>query len=217
MTPPSLPRRLAAEFVATAALIVVGCGAAAVDAQGAGLGPIGIALAFGLIIMVMVASIGHVSGAHINPAVTIAFAASRHFPVREIGPYIAAQALGATAGSALLVYGLGLGLEAATTLPSGGTIQAWLCELVLTAILMFVITSVATDTRAVGELAAISIGATVAVGAIWGGPISGASMNPARSFGPALIGGLWQSHWIYWTAPILGALAGSTTYAYLRR
>lgn len=102
------------------------------------------------------------------------------------------------------------------TLPSGSDLQSFLLEVLLTAVLMFVIIAVATDTRAVGELAALAIGFTVALDALWGGPISGASMNPARSLGPALIAGAWQGHWAYWAGPILGAALGAFVYQFLR-
>lgn len=101
------------------------------------------------------------------------------------------------------------------TVPAGSAIQSLGLELLLTALLMFVITAVATDTRAVGELAALAIGATVAVDALWGGPVSGASMNPARSFGPALVGGVWTSHWLYWLGPIAGVVMGAGAYRLL--
>lgn len=209
----SLRQRTLAELIGTFSLIVVGCGAIMVEARTGALGHLGVALSFGLIVAVMVASLGHVSGAHINPAVTIAFAVSRHFSWREVPAYLAAQLAGAVAGAAVLRLLLGIdGTDLGATIPAGSAAQSLGLEVMMTALLMFVITAVATDTRAVGELAAIAIGATVAVDALWGGPISGASMNPARSFGPALVTGAWTSHWLYWLGPITGAALGAGAY-----
>ncbi len=187
-----------------------------VDSLDGSLGHLGVALAFGLVIMVMVAAVGHISGAHLNPAVTIAFAVTRHFPWRQVLPYIAAQTLGAAAGALLLRVLLGSTAALGATLPAAGMGPALACEILLTAILMLVIMAVATDTRAVGELAAIAIGATVGLNALWAGPISGASMNPARSFGPALVSGNWQGHWVYWFGPVIGGLIGALVYQAIR-
>jgi MIP family channel proteins len=175
-----------------------------------------VAACFGLVIMVMIAAAGHLSGAHFNPAVTLAFALTRHFPWRDVPYYLAGQLLGAVTGAAVLraFFGLEAGLGA--TVPAGSSLQALGVETLLTAVLMFVIVSVATDTRAVGELAAVAVGGTVALDALWGGPVTGASMNPARSFGPALVAGLWRAHWIYWLGPILGAILGAALYQSLR-
>ena len=180
------------------------------------LGHGGVAACFGLVIMIMLAATGHLSGAHFNPAVTLAFAITRHFPWRDVPSYLAGQLLGAVAGAAVLraFFGLEAGLGA--TVPAGSSLQALGLETLLTAVLMFVIVSVATDTRAVGELAAVAIGGTVALDALWGGPVTGASMNPARSFGPALVAGLWRAHWIYWLGPIIGATLGAALYQGLR-
>lgn len=211
-----LLRRAAAEALGSFALVACGCGAIMVDATTGALGHIGVAASFGLVIMVMIAALGHVSGAHFNPAVTLAFAWIRHFPWRDVPLYIAGQLLGAIAGAAMLRAAFGRAGLLGVTLPAGSTFQALGVEVLLTALLMFVITSVATDTRAVGQLAALAIGGTVALDALWGGPVTGASMNPARSFGPALISGLWQAHWVYWLAPILGATLGAALYQGLR-
>lgn len=213
---PSLLQKLAAEFLGVFALVCVGCGAIVVEAQTGRLGHVGVALSFGLVILVMVAATGHISGAHLNPAVTLAFALIRHFPWREVPAYAAAQIAGAVAGSLTLLglFGPDHGLGA--TVPAGSAMQSLGLEILLTAILMFVITAVATDTRAVGEMAAIAIGATVALDAMWGGPISGASMNPARSLGPALVEGNWTAHWVYWLGPIVGAILGAAAYQVLK-
>jgi len=194
MGPPGLPRRAFAEFLATFALVFAGCGAVVSNtvADGA-LGLTGIAAVFGLIVMVMIYATGHLSGAHINPAVTIAFTLTRHFPVGDALAYLVAQMTGAVAAGLLLLAAWGDKPAAlGATVPSVGNGTALLYEVVLTALLMFVIMAVATDTRAVGAAAAIAIGGTVALDVLLGGPISGASLNPARSFGPALAAGEWS-------------------------
>jgi aquaporin NIP len=129
---------------------------------------------------------------------------------------VVAQMLGALFGALTLRLLLGDIALLGATVPSGSSLQSFGLEVLLTAVLMFVIISVATDTRAVGTPAALAIGFTVALDAMWGGPISGASMNPARSFGPSLIAGVWENQWIYWLAPILGAMIGATLYQWLR-
>ncbi|HEY0735784.1 MAG TPA: MIP family channel protein [Herpetosiphonaceae bacterium] len=211
-----LLRRAGAECVGTYALVTAGCGAIIVNTTTGALTHLGVALTFGLIITVMIAAAGHLSGAHFNPAVTWAFALTRHFPWQELPIYIGAQMLGAVGGALTLRMLFGAVADLGATLPSGSAGQAFGLEMLLSAILMFVIMAVATDTRAVGQLAAITIGATVALDALWGGPISGASMNPARSFGPALVAGAWRDHWIYWLGPLIGTSAGALLYQLLR-
>lgn len=217
MQPPALARRALAELLGTYALVVAGCGAIVVNAQNGQLGHIGVALAFGLVVTIMVAATGHLSGAHLNPAVTIAFGVSRHFPWRAIPAYIGAQMAGALLGAATLRLLFGNSASLGATIPSGAALQSLGLEVLLTAILMFVITAVATDTRAVGEMAALSIGFSVAANALWAGPISGASMNPARSFGPAVLANVWQDHWLYWIGPVAGAILGALLYQWVRR
>jgi MIP family channel proteins len=218
MTRPDLGRRALAEGLAAFALVFAGCGAIVADAtRDGGLGTIGVGLVFGLVIMAMVYATGHLSGAHINPAVTLAFALTRHFPGREAAAYVGAQVAGATA--AALVLGAawdGSPADLGATVPSVGTGTALLYELVLTAILMFVIMAVATDTRAVGAGAAIAIGGAVGLDALFGGPITGASMNPARSFGPALASGEWRDFWVYLAGPFAGAALGALAYQGIR-
>jgi aquaporin NIP len=215
---PALPRRAAAEGLAAFALVFAGCGAAITDARyGGALGTVGIALVFGLVIMVMVYATGHLSGAHINPAVTVAFTLTRHFPARDAVAYVTAQLAGATAGALLLLAmwsdrPAGLG----ATVPSVASGTALVYEIVLTAFLMFVIMAVATDTRAAGAAAAIAIGATVGLDALFGGPVTGASMNPARSFGPALADGEWHAFWVYVVGPLVGASIGALAYQAVR-
>jgi MIP family channel proteins len=215
---PSLVRRCLAEAFATFALVFAGCGAIVANAERGGqLGSNGIALAFGLVIMVMVYATGHLSGAHINPAVTAAFCAGRHFPLRDAAWYVPAQLAGAVAGAMLLrLLWDGTPADLGATIPSIGVGSAFAYEIVMTAFLMFVIMAVATDTRAVGAAAAIAIGGTVALDAVFGGPVTGASMNPARSLGPALVAGEWHDFWIYVVGPVLGALVGAFGYQIVR-
>ena len=214
MTRPSLAQRCLAETIATFALVFAGCGAIVANAERDGaLGSNGIALTFGLVIMVMVYATGHLSGAHINPAVTAAFCASRHFPLRDAAWYIPAQLVGATLGALLLrIVWDGTPANLGATIPTVGAGSALGYEVVMTAFLMFVIMAVATDTRAVGAAAAIAIGGTVSLDALFGGPVTGASMNPARSFGPALVAGEWRDFWLYVLGPVLGALIGAVAY-----
>jgi aquaporin NIP len=217
---PSLARRCLAEALATFALVFAGCGAIVVDSErGGSLGAIGIAAAFGLAIMAMIYATGHLSGAHINPAVTLAFSALRHFPGREALAYVPAQLAGAIGAALLLraVWG-GQPAELGATQPADGigSGAALIYEVVLTAILMFVIMAVATDTRAVGAAAAIAIGGTVALDSLFGGGVTGASMNPARSLGPALAAWSWADVWIYVVGPLAGAIGGALLYQLVR-
>src|SRR5689334_7975466 len=172
-----------------------------VDARTGALGHVGVAISFGLVIMVMIYAVGHISGAHFNPAVSFAFAMTRHFPWSRVAAYWAAQVTGAIIAAAILRGSLGNIAHVGATLPSGSQAQSFLWEVILTFFLMFGSLAVATDTRAVGEAAAIAVGATVGLDAMFGGPISGASMNPARSLGPALVSGDLHALWIYLVAP----------------
>jgi aquaporin NIP len=216
MAIPAWARLLAAEFVGTFALVFAGAGAVMVDVKTHALGHVGVAFSFGLVIMAMIYAVGHISGAHFNGAVTFAFALTRHFPWRRAAAYWCAQLLGAIAAAALLRGSLGNIAHVGATLPSGSQGQSFLWELVLSFFLMFVIMAVATDTRAVGEAAAIAIGGTIGLDAMFGGPISGASMNPMRSLGPALVSGDLHALWLYIVAPIVGASIGALTYQLIR-
>jgi MIP family channel proteins len=213
---PPLARALAAEAIGTFALVFAGAGAIMVDAKTDALGQVGIALTFGLVIMAMIYAVGHISGAHFNPAVSFTFALTRHFPWTRVLAYWLAQLAGALAAALILRGSLGDIANVGATLPSGSDGQAFLWEVVLTFFLMFVIMAVATDTRAVGEAAAIAIGGTVGLDAMFGGPITGASMNPARSLGPALAAGELDAIWIYLLAPLLGAALGGLAYQFVR-
>jgi aquaporin NIP len=200
-----------AEFIGTFALVFFGCGAIA-----NGLTPTAVALAFGLAIGVMVYALGHVSGAHFNPAVSIGFAVGRHMGWRRAATYACVQVAGAIAAALLLRLCLGPAAHLGVTQPTGSDLQAVTWEAVLTFFLMLVITAVATDDRAVGNAAALAIGGTVALGALVGGPISGASMNPARSLGPAIVSGDLTGIWIYLLAPIFGSAVAAIMYGFLR-
>jgi aquaporin NIP len=211
-----LPRALAAEAIGTFALVFAGAGAVMVDAKTHALGHVGVAITFGLVIMAMIYAVGHVSGAHFNGAVTFAFALTRHFPWGRALGYWCAQLVGALAAAALLRGSLGNIAHVGATLPAGSQGQSFLWELVMSAFLMFVIMAVATDTRAVGETAAIAIGGTIGLDAMFGGPISGASMNPMRSLGPALVSGDLHALWLYVVAPVVGTSLGALAYQFVR-
>jgi aquaporin NIP len=215
---PDLLRRAAAEGFGVFALVFAGCGAIITEAERPGtLGALGIALVFGLIVMAMIYATGHLSGAHLNPAVTLAFALTRHFPRNETIAYIVAQVVGALlAAAALAAIWPSDPASLGATLPTVGIGSAFVYEVLLSAFLMFVIIAVATDTRAVGAAAAIAIGGTVGLDALFGGPITGASMNPARSLGPALLSGELSDLWLYLLAPPLGAALGALAYQLVR-
>lgn len=207
-----------AEAVGSYCLVFAGTGAIIVNTiTHGGVTPVGVSLVFGLVVLAMVYTVGHISGAHLNPAVTLGFYAAGRLAVAEVPAYILAQLIGAVSASAtlkLMFWGNpgGLGLS----VPTGPWPQAFLMELILTAMLMLVIMGVATDHRAEGTMAGVAIGATICFEALLGGPVSGASMNPARSFGPALLSLDFTNHWIYWLAPILGSTTGVWAYQAIR-
>jgi MIP family channel proteins len=206
-----------AELVGAFALVFAGCGSIIIDTTSHGqVTHVGVAITFGLVIAVMIYATGHISGAHLNPAVTLAFALTRHFPVARVPLYWIAQLLGATSAALLLRWLFGNVAHLGTTLPVGSDGQSLGLEITLTFFLMFVIMAVATDNRAVGQAAALAIGGTVLLDAMFGGPISGASMNPARSFGPALASGTWTHLWVYIAGPVLGAMLGAFGYELVR-
>jgi aquaporin NIP len=213
-----LSRRAAAEGLAAFALVFAGCGAAVTNAEYDNtLGTVGVALVFGLVIMVMVYATGHLSGGHINPAVTMAFVITRHFPRPDAAAYVAAQAAGATVAALLLLaIWPDQPAELGATVPTVGAGSALAYEAVMTAFLMFVIMAGTTDTRAVGAAAAIAIGGAIGLDALFGGPVTGASMNPARSLGPALASGTWSDFWLYLVGPMLGATGGAAAYEAVR-
>jgi MIP family channel proteins len=200
-------------------LVFAGCGAIMINSLSRGqITHVGVGLVFGLVITVLIYTFGHISGAHLNPAVTLAFVLVRHFPVRCLWIYWCAQFFGALLAALCLRLLLGNVADLGATLPggNGGAWQAFAFEVVLTFFLMVVVMAMATDTRAVGQAAALAIGATVALEALFAGPISGASMNPARSLGPAFASFTWTAQWVYLTAPFLGAVAGAFIYQWVR-
>jgi MIP family channel proteins len=209
--------KFVAEGIGTFALVFAGTGAVVIDAETAGgVSHVGVGFTFGLVVMVMIYAVGHISGAHFNPAVTLAFAVGRHFPWGDVPRYWAAQVVGGLVASLLLRAMFGDTANLGATIPVGSDLRSLLLEGGLTAILMFVIVSVATDTRAVGQAAAIAIGGTVGLEALFAGPISGASMNPARSLAPALASWTWDAQWIYVAGPAIGAVVGVLAYGYVR-
>jgi len=200
-------RKLAAECVGTFALVFAGTGAIIINdlAHGA-ITQVGVALTFGLIVMAMIYALGDVAGAHLNPAVTIGFFAARRFSARLIPSYILSQLIGAVSASLVLRLLFPASLTLGATLPSGSSLQSFVLEIVLTTILMFVILSVSTASKERGVTAGIAVGSVIALEALFAGPISGASMNPARSLAPALVSMRLAPLWIYLTAPLMGAL-----------
>lgn len=206
-----------AEFIGTFAIVFAGCGAAMISERFSGsIAPGQIPIVFGLTVTAMIYALGHISGAHFNPAVTLGFAVARHFPWREVVTYWLAQFSGAVIAITLLHLILPQGALYGATLPKVLPFAAIVWEAVLTFLMMFVIIAVATDTRAVGVMAGFAIGATVSLDAIVGGSITGASMNPARSLGPALFQGELSSLWIYFIGPSIGAVAASLIYEWIR-
>ena len=200
------------EFIGTFALVFAGTGAIVINSASSGaITHVGIALTFGLIVLAMVYTFGDVSGAHLNPAVTISFAAARRFSWRDVPGYLMAQIAGAFFASGLLRILFPLDAKLGATLPAGSEMQSFILEAVLTFILMLVILSVSTGAKEKGITAGIAVGAVIALEAMFAGPICGASMNPARSLAPAVVSGNVQHLWIYLVATTLGALLAVPT------
>ncbi|KAE9602939.1 hypothetical protein Lal_00050231 [Lupinus albus] len=216
----SLPflQKLVAEVVATYFLIFAGCGSVVVNKNNDNIVTLpGISIVWGLVVTVLVYSVGHVSGAHFNPAVTIAFATTRRFPWKQVPAYVVAQVLGSILGSGTLrLIFSGHENQFPGTLPSGSNLQAFVTEFIITFYLMFIISGVGTDDRAIGEMGGIAVGSTVLLNVMIAGPITGASMNPARSLGPALIHSEYRGIWVYLVSPILGAICGAWVYNIIR-
>ncbi|KAK2659756.1 hypothetical protein Ddye_006289 [Dipteronia dyeriana] len=218
-TSPSHFQKIVAELIGTYILIFVGCGSALVD-QVQKLTIVGIALVWGLVLMAMIYAVGHISGAHFNPAVTIAFAAARKLPWKQSPMYVLAQLLGATLACLTLkvLFHDEENIHATTTQYSDATtdLEAITWEFITTFILMFTICGVATDHRACKDFAGVAIGVTLLFNIMISGTITGASMNPARSIGPAVVSGVYKNLWVYIVAPIIGAMAAALVYSILR-
>ncbi|KAF3620729.1 Aquaporin NIP3-1 [Capsicum baccatum] len=213
----SLTRKLGAEFVGTFILIFAATAGPIVNQKYNGVESlIGNAACAGLAVMIVILSTGHISGAHLNPSLTIAFAALRHFPWVQVPAYVAAQVSASVCASFALKGVFHPFMSGGVTVPSVNTGQAFALEFLITFNLLFVVTAVATDTRAVGELAGIAVGATVMLNILVAGPSSGGSMNPVRTLGPAIAAGNYKSLWIYLVAPTLGALAGAAVYTLVK-
>lgn len=208
---PPRARPLVAEALGTFALVFAGCGAIMVDASRGGLGSVGIAATFGLVIAVMVVALGPVSGAHLNPAVSMALAAIGRFAWREVPGYVVVQLAGAIAAAGLLRASLGNVAGIGATAPEGSNGQSFLWEVGLTAFLLLMVAAVISHALAPAA-AGLTIGGTVALASLLSGSISGASMNPARSVGPALASGDMRSLWIYLAAPLVGGVVGAAAY-----
>ena len=195
-----------AEAIGTFALVFAGCGAIVVnDLFSAPLGHVGISTVFGLVVMAVIYSIGNISGAHINPAVTLGFYFAGRIKKKVILPYIASQLIGAIAAAGVLKLLFSSHESLGATLPEGSILTSFVLEIILSFFLMFVILNVSTGHMEKGIMAGVAIGGTVALEALMGGPVSGASMNPARSLGPALLSGNLSTVWIYIVAPVIGA------------
>jgi aquaporin Z len=200
-------KKLLAESLGTFALVFAGTGAIVINEVSGGIiGHAGVALTFGLVILAMIYTFGDVSGAHLNPAVTIAFAGAGRFPWGRVTGYIAAQMFGAFAASGLMRALFPQTELLGATLPAGPAMQSFVLEVVLTGILMLTILSVSTGAKEKGVTAGIAIGAVIGLEAMFAGPICGASMNPARSLAPAAVSGHLEHVWVYLSAPVLGAL-----------
>lgn len=213
----TLGRRATVEGVATFFFVLIGTGTIVVDVRMNGVvGLVGIALAFGFALTGMVYAVRHLSGGHLNPAVTISLWAVRRFPARDALLYVVAQCLGAVAASLALWTLLGEPEIVGQTVPTIGVAEAFAVEWLITFAFVFVVAAVISDERVAYGSSGMAIGFAYAFGVLFGAPLTGGSMNPARSLGPAMAAGAWDAHWIYWLAPIFGAIAATWTYETLR-
>ena len=212
-----MSRKYLAEFIGTFIMVFMGTGAAIVNMETSGIiSHTGVAITFGLVVMSIIYALGSISGAHINPAVTIAFTVSGRFKFRYLLPYLASQVAGAFLASAILRFLFPLNETLGATLPAGSALQSFILEFILTFFLMVVIINVATGSKEQGMFAGLAIGAVVLLEAMFAGPVCGASMNPARSLAPAIVSGNIMHLWVYLTGPVLGALAAVPVCHYLK-
>jgi aquaporin Z len=201
-------KKYAAEMLGTFFLVFAGTGAIVInDVSGGGVSHVGVSLTFGLIVLAMIYSLGDVSGAHLNPAVTIGFFAAHRFPGHAVAPYVLCQCVGAVIASLTLRLLFRDHGTLGATLPAGSNLQSFVLECILTFLLMFVVLSVSTGAKEKGITAGIAVGAIIGLEALFAGPICGASMNPARSLAPAIVGGRMESLWVYLIAPTAGAVS----------
>lgn len=211
-------KRYIAEILGTFALVFCGTGAIIINQQTSGaITHVGIAITFGLIVMAMIYALGHISGAHLNPAVTIAFTLAKKFKAKQVTPYIISQLAGAFLASFVLKYLFPADEFLGATIPSGTPMQSFILECILTFFLMLVIIHVATGSKEQGMFAGLAIGSTVLLEAMFAGPVSGASMNPARSLAPAIVSGHMEHLWVYLTATILGAALAIPIWKFLNQ
>ncbi|MEO8150827.1 MAG: aquaporin [Bacteroidia bacterium] len=210
-------KKYVAEFIGTFALVFCGTGAIIIDEQTHGaVTHIGVAITFGLIVLAMIYTFGETSGAHFNPAVTFGFAVAKLFPVKQIAPYITAQLAGAFLATLILKFLFPENQNLGATIPAGSQMQSFILEFILTYFLMIVILNVSHGSKEVGVMAGIAIGAVVLLEAMFAGPVTGASMNPARSISPAVISGNINTLWVYILAPITGAIAATLTWSFMK-
>lgn len=210
-------KKYIAELIGTFALVFCGTGAIIIDQQTNGqVGHIGVAITFGLIVTSMIYAFGDKSGAHFNPAVTIAFSLANLFPKKQILPYIVSQIVGAFLASAILKFLFPANINLGATIPAGSSLQSFILEIVLTFILMLVILFTSQGSKETGTMAGFAIGGVVLLEAMFAGPICGASMNPARSLSPAIASGNVSTLWIYLTAPIVGATLATFVWGFIK-
>jgi aquaporin NIP len=211
-------KKYVSEFIGTFSMVFCGTGAMTInEVTGGQIGHVGIAITWGLIVMAMIYALGEISGAHFNPAVTISFAYAKKFPWKEVPKYISAQVLGALLASGILLILFPASEYLGATIPTVAIWRAFILEFLLTYFLMLVIITVSTGSKEIGVVAGMAIGSVVLLEAMFAGPITNASMNPARSIAPALMSGNLEHLWMYITAPILGAIFAVITGGYLRK